>query len=223
MRLEEDVPTMVMRLNDLERHGFISLADCQHVASTELDRVEESRVEERRDEVPNGTSCQVSVEPGVAIVSHSGNGTRTGIPQRSGTRLNEIQQHLAEVLAEVSEERLGHLKADEMRRVQAELVFAYWAHRTGHQRALLDQKREVRLIQCLKRNDGDVHQLLYAIDGWFKDPVFKRMADEGRKLDQIQNIFTDQERIERLAEHCKGYEAREPHPMAVKYLGAVTP
>ncbi|KPK09570.1 MAG: hypothetical protein AMS20_00165 [Gemmatimonas sp. SG8_28] len=219
LRLPDSSTEAISRqLNELHVRGFIVLAGCLHDASTMLDRVEESRVEERY-RVPDGTL--VELEPGVAIAPTSGNGNRT--PTRSGTRLPDIQEHLAAVLAAVSEERVSQVGADDLRRVQAELVFAYWAHRTGHTKALFDPKRETRLVQALKRNGGDVHQLLYAIDGWFRDPTFKRMADEGRKLDGIQNIFTDQERIERLADHQKPYQEGKPHPMAVKYLGAAHP
>jgi hypothetical protein len=111
-----------------------------------------------------------------------------------------------------------------MRTVQAELVFAYWQAETGHEKALLDDKRLNRLKKCLKENQGDVHELLYAVDGWRKDPTFRGLAEkENRVLDGIENIFTDRGRIERLAGHCKGRREGRPHKMAVRYLEMAKP
>jgi len=136
----------------------------------------------------------------------------------------EIKDHLSVVLGEVQAGRTARLRADEMRTLQAELVFAYWQAETGHERAILDDKRLNRLKRCLKENSGDVHELLYAVDGWRKDPTFKGLADkENRVLDGIENIFTDRARIERLAGHCPDRRKNKPHRMAVKYLEAAQP
>lgn len=131
-----------------------------------------------------------------------------------------IREHLAATLSAVQAGQRDRLHADEMRTLQAELVFAYWQAKCGHERALLDDKRLTRLKRQLEENGGNVHELLYAVDGWAKDPTFKRLKDEGRELDGIQNIFTDRERIERLAGHCKGHRDGIPHAMATKYLEA---
>ena len=137
-----------------------------------------------------------------------------------------IQAHLAETLALVKDGQLERLAADEMRGIQAELVFAYWQAKCGHERALLDDKRLTRLKRCLHENGGNVHELLYAVDGWAKDATFQRLADQdNRTLDGIDNIFRDRERIERLAGHSKPWRTEQaPHPMALKYLeGADVP
>jgi hypothetical protein len=137
-----------------------------------------------------------------------------------------IQTHLAETLALVKAGQRERLAADEMRGIQAELVFAYWQAKCGHERALLDDKRLTRLKRCLHENGGNVHELLYAVDGWGKDGTFQRLADhDNRKLDGIDNIFRDRERIERLAGHSKAWRTEQaPHPMALKYLeGADVP
>lgn len=143
------------------------------------------------------------------------------LPARRGRSHDEIKAHLTAVLESVQADRQHRLTKKEVRRVMVELVFAYWQAKTGHEKALLDPKRETRLRRHLEENQGNVHELLYAIDGWFLDPVFKKLVDEGRTLDQIQNIFTDRERVERLAGHCKGYRDDKAHEMATKYLGAM--
>ena len=156
-------------------------------------------------------------EKGPASVEHGSTVTRT-----NGSRprkYEDIKTHLAVVLAEVEEGRVRRLKADEVRTLQAELVFSYWQAECGHERALLDDQRLNQLKRFLKENGGNVHELLWAVKGWSKDPTFQRMADqEGRVLDGINNIFRNRERLERLANQCKGYREGKPHPMAVKYL-----
>jgi hypothetical protein len=153
--------------------------------------------------------------PATSVVPVNGGRPRT---------FGAIKDHLSGVLDDVREGRIARLKADEMRTIQAELVFAYWQVETGHERAILDDKRLNRLKRCLKENSGDVHELLYAVDGWRKDPTFKGLADkENRVLDGIENIFTDRARIERLAGHCADRRKNKPHRMAVKYLEAAQP
>lgn len=132
-----------------------------------------------------------------------------------------IREHLAATLSAVQAGQRDRLHADEMRTLQAELVFAYWQAKCGHERALLDDKRLTRLKRQLEENGGNVHELLYAVDGWAKDPTFRRLKDEGRELNGIQNIFTDRERIERLAGHCTGHRDGTPHAMAVRYLASL--
>jgi hypothetical protein len=211
LRLPKDKKTalaITRSLQVLVANGFISLdsddasgalAPCKHDARQR--RGEESREERRGEE---------SKQSSLALV-----------PSGNGRTVEAITTRLAQVLAEVGAGTARRMSKDDMRRVAAELVFAYWAKKTGHDRALFDKDgREKRLVRHMRLSNDNVHELLYAVDGWFFDPTFQRMAEEGRKLDQIANIFTDRERVERLAGHCRGYREGEPHPMAVKYLGA---
>ena len=164
-----------------------------------------------------------AVEPQEPLPSPAGGGMLVQVlasPNGSRPRkYDEIITHLSAVLADVNDGRLERLRVDEMRTLQAELVFSYWQAECGHERALLDDQRLNRLKRFLKENGGNVHELLWAVKGWSKDPTFQKMADqEGRVLDGIDNIFRNRERLERLANHCKGYREGKPHPMAGKYL-----
>lgn len=189
-------------------------------------------------------ACPTPLSPAQAEgkgMEGNGKGTATALVERSldgseslGTsvtkarqtrprRHEEIREHLAKVLDEVGTGRQERLRADEMRTLQAELVFAYWQKKMGHEKALLDDKRLNRLKNCLKENRGDIHELLYAVDGWARDPTFRSLKEkDDRVLDGIENIYTTRERIERLAGHCKGHRDGKPHPMAVKYLEPLT-
>lgn len=100
----------------------------------------------------------------------------------------------------------------------AALIFSYWAKRLRHEHARLDRKREVRLLQRLRENDGDVSELLYAIDGAMReDNLMGRRPDSVRKHDGIRTIFRDREQVEQLAEMAPGFRDNKPHPLAVKY------
>lgn len=163
----------------------------------------------------DGLSVALTLTSENPIVPVNGNG------HRPKTHV-EIREHLAMVLGEVQQGRKDRIRVEEMRTIKAELVFAYWQAELGHEKAKLDPTRLNRLKKCLKGNGDNVHELLYAVDGWSKDPTFRQLAEkEGRKLDGIENIFESQSRIERLAGHCKGYRDSTPHRMAVKYLEAV--
>lgn len=163
----------------------------------------------------DGLSVALTLTSENPVVPVNGNG------HRPKTHV-EIREHLAMVLGEVQQGRKDRIRVEEMRTIKAELVFAYWQAELGHEKAKLDPTRLNRLKKCLKGNGDNVHELLYAVDGWSKDPTFRQLAEkEGRKLDGIENIFESQSRIERLAGHCKGYRDSTPHRMAVKYLEAV--
>lgn len=134
----------------------------------------------------------------------------------------ELKEHLSTVLHEVASGHRERLKIGQMRTLKARLVFAFWQAQLGHEKSLADDQRIGRLRRCLEQNGDNVHELLYAIEGWLKDPIFKKFADEGRVLDDIENIFRSRAVIERLAGHKRGYRESTPHPMARKYLEGVS-
>jgi hypothetical protein len=99
-----------------------------------------------------------------------------------------------------------------------EVVFAYWAARLHHPAALLDRKRERRLMARLRESAGDWGQLCYAVDGALRDDwLMGRAMNSSRKYDGIETIFRDREQVERLAELCPPFNAGTPHPLVVKY------
>lgn len=193
-------PSQFRYLNGKQAHRDLSTAEAQGVLT------------EGSPSSPSPAPSPVLETTTTALVGLKPNGKQVA------RRFEDIKAHLSGVLEAVAKGERQRFTAEEIRTAQAELVFAYWQAKCGHERALLDDKRLTRLKRCLQENGGNVHELLYAVDGWAKDPTFKRLKDEGRELDGIQNIFTDRERIERLAGHCKGHRQQEPHPMAVKYL-----
>jgi hypothetical protein len=83
--------------------------------------------------------------------------------------LTAIQARLAAFLGAAAEDGRRRVRVDEWRKVAASLVFAYWAAKTGHTKALLDPKREGVLVRCLRLNGDNVHELLYVVDGALKD------------------------------------------------------
>jgi hypothetical protein len=198
-------------LQTLALHGFIiTEGDDDAVASGSLaERERQKRREEERrvetEERREDTSLVV-LEPQPEVGR---------LPARQGRALTDVQSHVEQALAAVRADAGKRLAVDQVRVVLAEVVFAYWAAKTQHERSLFDEKRQSRLVARLRENSMDVNELLYAVDGWFLDPTFQRLArDENRVLDGIENIFANRERVERLARHCDGYRKQLPHPFA---------
>lgn len=107
-------------------------------------------------------------------------------------------------------------------RVCAELVFAYWSAKYDHGRAILDDERERYITRRLRENDGDVSELLWALDGGLRDEWVMGTARNARhKNDGITYLFQSRERVEQLADLTPGGKKGRPHPMAAKYLGDV--
>ncbi len=106
------------------------------------------------------------------------------------------------------------LKVGAKRRGFAELVFAYWAARTGRRsNTRLDKKRENRIVGSLRENGDNLIELLFAVDGMLRDDrLMGRADDSSRKYDGIENVFRDRAQVERLSEDG-GYTAdTQSHP-----------
>lgn len=145
----------------------------------------------------------------------------SNLPVRLGLTGQAVTERIQEVFAQVAEATETRLNKDQLRRLMVATVFSYWSYKMKHPKALLDPKREARIRARLKESGDKVDELLYAIDGWFRDKVFQEQADGGKKLDDIDNIFRDRSRVERLAGHCKGYNEDKPHKLGVKLQEAV--
>lgn len=116
-------------------------------------------------------------------------------------------------LQAVDEEERAEWNQDQRWRACAALVFAYWAKRLRHSRALLDDKREGQILARLRENHGDVSELLYAIDGARRDEFFRRKPEAAR----ITVLFRDREHVEHLAELVPECRDGVVHPLALKY------
>lgn len=143
-------------------------------------------------------------------------GGETRLPAIRGKKdVVAIRDRMATVFAEVSQQSEARMSADDMRKLQAEMIFLYWAARFKHQGALLDRKREGKIIERLKENSGDVSELLYALDGAAHDPwiIGTDPKSNGKKYDDIPTIFRDRSQIERFAETRRGYREKAPHKL----------
>lgn len=141
---------------------------------------------------------------------------------KPGTALTvtEVTARLGAVLAAVRQSTERRLSKEEVRVAGAQLVFGYWAMKTGSERALYDRDRQRVLLRALSENRGDVSELMYAIDGALLDPWHNGEKD-GTKHLGVDAILRSRGKIEELAAKKPGYRNGEPHPMAEKYRDAV--
>lgn len=97
------------------------------------------------------------------------------------------------------------------------VVFAYWAKKAGKtKRTKLDYQRG-RMIAARWDESLDLSELLYAVDGAFTHPDFTGATSEtGTTYQEIDNIFRNRARVEKLANACSGYRAGTTHPLIVK-------
>lgn len=124
-------------------------------------------------------------------------------------------KHFLEAIREGTLERL---RRDELHVQLVEVIFAYWAARLHHPQALLDKKRERRLLARLRESGGDWGLLCYAVDGALSDDwLMGRDVQSQRRYDGIETIFRDRAQVERLAEMCPHYNRGDPHPLVKKY------
>lgn len=198
VRIPDQRQPLVDTLSDTPSQG---VADTRAVKEQEPNRPEEDLVEQGSTAV--SLTVIGSVKPAKA------------------KSLETVQARLAAVLAGVVADGRRRVGADEMRRVKAELVFAYWASKLDHPKALLDAERERRLTKRLEENGGDVHELLYVVDGALKDEwTMGRSQRSTKKFDGIETIYQDRAHVEKFAAMCPAYKAGDPHPMATKYLAS---
>lgn len=112
----------------------------------------------------------------------------------------------------------ARLKQDARFACLAEVVFAYWAAKLHHPGAILDAKREKRILARLRESRGDWGLLCFAVDGALRDDFLMGRDDRaGRKYDGIETVFRDRAQVERLAELCPKFQAGDLHPLVVKY------
>lgn len=193
--------------------GFISPPS--HRASTALaPRLQDACLEkdkEKREEIEEITPLPPSGAGGSMLAVK-----RNGHPKRYA----EVTAGIAAVMAEVATNGRGSLKAEAAAEVQAEMVFAYWAGKLGHEGAMLDAKRLARLKTRLQENGGNVHELLFVVDGTKRTPHLMGQNDRLEKYDGIQTIFRDREQVEKLAA-VGGYKPGAVHPLAEKYAALV--
>ena len=151
--------------------------------------------------------------------------TLTRVPAKRPARsVAQITEGIAAVMASVSAGTEQRVAGEKLLRWKAEVAFAYWAKRMGHEQSLLDSQRERRLLARLRESDGNLHELLYAVDGAHRDDwIMGRDPKAPRKYDGIETVFRDRAQVERLAGLCPKWVRGELHPLAVKYQALMQP
>ncbi len=138
--------------------------------------------------------------------------------QPLGRTLTLVKARAQTFLDEVRSGALQRVAREELYRQMADVVFSYWATKLHHPAALLDPKRQRRLMARLAESRGDWGLLCYAVDGALRDDyLMGRAVRSDRRYDGVETIFRDRGQVERLAESCRRYMAGEPHPLVAKY------
>jgi hypothetical protein len=77
-------------------------------------------------------------------------------------------------------------------------------------------------VQRLKENDGNLHELLYALDGAYNDPwTMGKAQGSERAYDDIVTIFRDRAQVERFASTRAKYKAGVAHPLIPRLEAAL--
>lgn len=136
-------------------------------------------------------------------------------PARSLALVKRTAVAFLETIRQGTAERLLR---DERYAMLAEVIFAYWAAKLHHPNAILDRKRQVRIVSRLVESRGDWGLLCYAVDGALRDDyLMGRDARADRKYDGVETIFRDRAQVERLADLCPKYRSGSIHPLVAKY------
>jgi hypothetical protein len=190
--------------------------DARKDASSASASVSVSRIEGSTGKEGGSTESRGEIQERQTSVECVGNNAVT-LPALGGRTYGSLKNRLGEVLQLVEDGTISRLKTDELRTLQAELIFAYWQARLNHRGALIDDKRRARIKARLAENAGNVHELLFVVDGTLRDDHL--MGRNGKRpYDGIETIFRDRAQVERLAELGR-YEPGKCHKMAQKYLG----
>lgn len=195
-------------------------------------RVGHAAQEEQNGTEQNGTERNVRtlVEP-TPSASTGGAGGRvvrakdSPLPAIAGkATVTALTQRFATVLAEVNAGARRQLAKSQLRQLQAEFVFTYWANVHDHLKAVIakNDKRIKKLLDRLDENDGDVSELLYAVDGAKRDRQLMGQNDRDTKYDGVETIFRDRAIVERCANRMPEYRQQKEHKMLTKWREVVT-
>jgi hypothetical protein len=141
---------------------------------------------------------------------------------RGKATASALATKLATVLDEVNAGTRKAIAREQLRQLQAEFVFTYWANVHNHLDTIMDDKRVKRIKSRLDENSGDVGELLYAVDGAKRDKHLMGENDRNRVYDGVHTIFRDREMIERLIDLVPSYRQKKPHKMLAKWSEIIT-
>lgn len=145
--------------------------------------------------------------------------TSQGVPAlpavRGARNAVAIRERLSVVFDQIGAQQRTKVSAEQLLKLQAEMVFLYWSAKFSHPNAMLDAKRERKIIERLKENDSNVSEILYALDGASHDDwiMGKDPKTNGKKYDDIVTVLRDRGQIERFASTRKGYRDGKPHKL----------
>jgi hypothetical protein len=154
---------------------------------------------------PSGSPPEkVGMEHGAWSVEHGGE-------QEPSKALVELRSTATPATARIEEHTNGRRTREAALKLGAQVVFAYWAARLCHPKAVLDRKRETRLTARLRENGGGVTELLYAVDGALRDEFLMGRDPQARRaFDGIETVFRDRGMVERLVETVPNRAERHP-------------
>lgn len=152
-----------------------------------------------------GFSLMHTPEPATGLATRAEK-TRTAVE-----RIVEFRDRLQGVMAPAAKREK---EKQDRQNDTAAMVFSYWQVVMGKQRAVMDPTRVTRIKTRLRENNGDVSELLYAIDGARNDDwlMGRDSRSKGKNYNGIETIFRDREMVEKLAERVGGYKRCETHP-----------
>lgn len=152
-------------------------------------------------------------------------GSVPALPAIKGRRTYAaIIERLGSVMDEVARGARTRVAQEQLRRLQAETVFAYWMKKYNHDRAIMDDKRERIIVARLDENQGDVSEILYALDGATRDPWVMGKTDRStHPNDGVEYLLANRARVEQFANMAKHYREGKTHAVVEKYAAIIHP
>jgi DNA-binding transcriptional ArsR family regulator len=177
---------------------------------------------DRGCKAPHGEGVSYNTNEGevleheVSASQKNGNGSKA-LTLATGQPLPTVEEHLKRIFEALAAGPAEREAKELMAKAAAEVVFAHWARAFDRRRALLDRERERRIRQRLTENDGNVSELLYAIDAAARDDWTRGRAPNSVKpYDDVHTVLRDRAQVEKFANRCPGYKRDETHPVILQ-------
>jgi len=133
-------------------------------------------------------------------------------PQSPGTAL----VHVGELAGQqaVRDKTTARKLKESALALAAKVIFTYWRDCMGFdaKTTVFNDKRRDRIIARLRENQGDVSELLYAIDGAVRDEwTMGRANNSPRPYNGVAQVFRDREKVEQYLQTVKRRTPRHPY------------
>lgn len=135
----------------------------------------------------------------------------------------KVLEAIGGVFAELSEATDKRLAVDDERALKAQMCFLYWVAKFKHFGAIATPERMRRIVARLKENGDDVGEILYALDGGFRDDwlMGRDPRSNGKKWDGLDTLLRDREQVEKLSRAMPAFLKGKPHPLLPKLEAAL--